>query len=244
MALFVKCVMQMDFDSNQLAILPASTEPSADWGTPIPAPSGLVRVALNNEVAVDCAIDTGSTSYLTLPSETYDGLVEKKVIVPIGESPFTSFNSVRLAREGHIRTTKIGDFEDHNFVVTSGGWRCQIGLAYLRQYQVTLDLGRNRIYLAQRMKIDPLDRKADVGIGMLRKSAKTVVGAIKSKSPAEKADVRLDDEVVAVDGEAITNQPIAEIRRMMRESYYSKGAVNVRLLRNGKQRSIVVENHE
>ena len=242
--LFEKYVIQMDFDRNHLVILPGSTDPSPDWGMPIPAPFGHVPVALDDKVVADCKIDTGSSAYIMLPFETYDKLVEQKSMSPIGENRFTSLNGTRVAQEAQIPTTKIGNFEEHNVVITRGVRQCQLGLAYLRLYQVTFDIGRNRIYLAKRKTVDPVDREADIGIGMLRKSEKTVVSAIKSKSPAVNADVHLNDEVVAVDGEVITNQPIAEIRRMMREKYYSNGAINVRLLRNGEQRTISVAKQE
>lgn len=249
MPFFEKYIVQMNFDQNQLVILPTSIKPRAEWGTPIPTPYGLLNVELDEGLVVECRVDTGHTSALSLPPLTFEKLVHGDIIDSVEDMQVATANLLRITRNGRIDTVKVGGLENRNVSVSSGSKYGLMGLGYLRRYCVTFDLSRNRIYLAKRKRFDDLDRKSDIGIAMLRKFPiaildqkipKTIVSHVGPDSPAEKAGIRTDDEIIAVEGEDIAEKPIAEIRYLMRKHFYSNDTVAIKLLRDSEQKTISV----
>jgi predicted aspartyl protease len=77
-----------------------------------------------------------------------------------------------------------------------------VGIGFLKQFHVDLDLGQNRIYLAPRNDSPPFDRdrggvRLDFASGVLK------VAFVSPQGPAAAAGLKVGDQIVAVDGQRV-----------------------------------------
>ena len=78
-----------------------------------------------------------------------------------------------------------------------------VGIGLLKQFKVDFDLGRNRIYLTPRTDAPPFEReRAGARFDLVGDRLK--VGFVSPGGPAAAAGLREGDEIVAVDGRAVT----------------------------------------
>jgi hypothetical protein len=243
--LFRRCIVQMDFDSHRLSIFPASIAPKSDWGEPLNvldngAKLPTIRLAFDDGVNEQCIVDTGFSGAVSLNSKVYQNLFKRRLIVAQGENSFALFHGLQTVQQGRLHIAKIGSFEKNDLLVTNGDAESRIGLKYLRLFRVTFDLSRNRIYFAKGHAFDKTDKQAAIGVGVLRKQAKTVVVSVEPKSPADKAGILVDDELLSVAGQSIAGRPLAEVRWMLRDKADEQGRLSLTLGRGSAHRDVLV----
>ena len=87
---------------------------------------------------------------------------------------------------------------DHDAAVAAN-----VGIGFLKQFRVDLDLGRDRIYLAPRPDAPAFERdRSGVRFDLLGDRLKAIF--VSPEGPAAAAGLKAGDEIVAVDGRAIT----------------------------------------
>jgi predicted metalloprotease with PDZ domain len=78
-----------------------------------------------------------------------------------------------------------------------------VGIGLLKQFQVDLDLGRDRIYLRPRTDSPAFDRdRSGTRTDLLGDRLK--VTFVSPQGPAAAAGIREGDEIVAIDGKKVT----------------------------------------
>ncbi len=252
MPVFRSAIVQMDFDAHRLVLLPAETAPKAEWGKPIYVSydgieSPTIYVTFRDDtgdiLGEECSIDTGYTGSLSLSSKLYFQLFDKQLIAPRGEFHLASASGHRSSREGMLRSMKINDMEAKDILVGDGGKqsRSRIGLNYLRRFRVTFDIPRDQIYLVKGVGFERPDRVSSAGIGLLRRNGKTLVAAVRPESPADKAGIIADDELVSVAGQAIADKSLAEIRWKLLEEADPNGLLALVCRRYGEDRKMAVK---
>lgn len=87
------------------------------------------------------------------------------------------------------------------------------------------------------------DKASLIGVGLLRRSGRTLVAEIQRNSPAEKAGILAGDEVISVAGESIDGMPLGEARWKLRELADSDRSVEIGIRRSGNGRTITVSLH-
>ena len=77
-----------------------------------------------------------------------------------------------------------------------------VGIGFLKQFHVDLDLGQNRIFLAPRRDAPPFDRDR-AGLRLNFAGDVLKVGFVSPQGPAAAAGIRAGDQIVAVDGRRV-----------------------------------------
>jgi hypothetical protein len=188
-----------------------------------------------------CTVDTGCNQSIEWSSELFANLIDSKKIPPREDELGFQASGMKLVRVGQLAGAKIGGFQNAGLRVRDGGKNSCIGMQYLRRFLVTLDLGRNQIYLKKGAKFDEPDKDPAVSIGLLRKSDVTFVNFVGRNSPGERAGIDINDELISVGGEAVRGKPLAEIRWMYREKADVNGHLMLAMRRDGVERNVDVE---
>jgi hypothetical protein len=246
MPLFREFVIRTDFDRYKNDFLPSDTEPIDEWGQQVNTftndhglPQIVGRVAGTREV--QCIVDTGYSGTISLNSELYSELLGEGAITPVGEHLTAQVNGHRSARKGRLSKLAIGPFQHDNLLILDGGTLNLIGLGYLRRYQVTFDLGRERLFLLKGDNYADRDKeRSAVGIGLLRNYGMTEIIFVEDNSAAQKAGLAIHDQLMAVNGTAIHNQPIAEIHSLIRENADANGKIELEIRREDGTRKVPV----
>jgi hypothetical protein len=210
--------------------LSGDIKPIAEWGQQVNTftddyglPQIVARVAGKREV--QCTVDTGCSVTICLNSELYSELLDEGAIIRVEDRLIAEASGNRSAREGRLSRLAIGTFQHDDVLVLDGGTNNRIGLGYLRRYQVTFDLGRNQLFLAKGDKYADRDKDSAVGIGLFRNYGMTEIIFVEANSRAQKAGLMVHDQLLAVNGTAIHNQPIAEVQWMIRENADANGII-------------------
>jgi hypothetical protein len=245
MPLFREHIVQFDFDDRRLRILPTSASPSQDWGsayniafTNQKLPTIDIELAGGNKET--CIIDTGYDGTMSLESRLFSKLIEDNSILARDNIPFVQANGLKQTRAGQLSKVKLGEFESTDRRVKDGGKESRIGLTYLRQFRITFDCPRGRIYLNAGKGFNKPDREPAMGVGILLRNDKYVVENVAKSSPGERSGIQRGDEILAVNGDAIQGKPNAEIRSMCRDSMDTSGRVTLAVRRDGMDRQIVL----
>lgn len=246
MPFFVKHVVQVDVDQQELRILSRSTEPSQDWGKPLELVSArahcpLVQIRLGKSIEETCLIDSGFTDTLSLRSKIFSQLLLANEITESTTTATMVASGAKEHEKGRLVNITLAGHKHQNLsVMSSKGKRSRGGLDLLRRYIVTFDLHHNKIYLKKSSRYDLPEEHISIGLGCLRKEEKTIIEMISSYSPASRAGFCIKDEIISVSGEKIAGKPMAEIRWMFREAVKKEGAVSVEIRRFDKTQILKV----
>ncbi|WP_428269506.1 aspartyl protease family protein [Haliangium sp.] len=115
-----------------------------------------------------------------------------------------------------------------------------IGGGVLKRFTVTFDYSRQVMYLDKNQHFDAPDRHDQSGLWMSRTDAGFAIEAIVPGSAAERAGLAVGDHVVAVDGRAVTELSLSDVRTHWRRA---APGTRVRLRvasKKGKQREVVM----
>ncbi|HEY4233123.1 MAG TPA: PDZ domain-containing protein [Lacipirellulaceae bacterium] len=243
--LFQSYIVQLDFDAQRVVIRSPSISPQPTWGEPINLAYNkrklpTVLVEFGDGITERCVVDTGYDGAVWLSSKLYARLLDKERLFAGGESPVVIATGARMLHEGGARYLKVGSIEMNDVSVRDGASESRIGLAFLRQFRVTLDIPHDRVYLAKGAEFDKPGKQRAVGIGLLRKNEQTVVIFVEPDSPAEDAGISINDELVTVAGERIAGRPLAEIKWMLREKADPDGKLKLVFRRGDRERKAEV----
>lgn len=250
MPFFAAHVIQLDFEKNEIRILPGDAEPQEEWGQPVSvvaAESNLPIVfarAADSTVDEPFILDSGYIGSISLRSELYDHLAQQGAIAAPNSVHVALVNKVIKRSAGRLSTFAFADYAHKNLNVSSGDQMSRIGLHYLRRYLVTFDLGRMRLFLKPNSQFHRPDRKPLLGMSMLRKGGKTMITSINDDMPAAKAGLKVDDQLLSVGGVPITTQSIGEMFELSRAEVTPNGDLPILVDRQGKTLSIMVRNLE
>ncbi|MGD0141811.1 MAG: aspartyl protease family protein [Rhizomicrobium sp.] len=110
-----------------------------------------------------------------------------------------------------LSTDKGGDF-------AGGAIAGNIGAGILKRYIVTLDYEHTTMYLKPvTMAVADLDTFDRAGLWINESDDGYKVVDVTKGAPAEAAGLKVDDDIVAVDGKPATSVPLYEIRRQLRD---------------------------
>lgn len=245
MPLFRESVIQLDFDGLRLKVLPASTPRSDAWGRALDVSftrSNLptIDIELPGGIKETCIIDTGYDGTISLESRLFSNLVEKTMIRLGEDTEFAQLAGITRSRTGQLSKVNLGGITTFDRQVDDGGAKSRIGLKYLRQFRVTLDCGRQHIYLKEGKDFNKPDKEPAMGISVSRRDGKYVVDEVASDSPGKRAGIQPKDEVVAVNGVAVSGKPNAEIGWMISEKADAGGHVSLTMQRDGVEREMLM----
>ena len=241
-------IVRIDLDRRQLQILPTSSSPSQEWGTPVTLFEEHGRAKIDIEVGegekIRFSIDTGDTGSLSIPSNLFSRLMKTNVISKVRDSSAVFIAGFVRERDGILSNVRIGDFEIHDLNVDDGQNECSLGMRCLSRFRVTFDLPNGRLYLAKSDRFNKPDRMERVGIFLLRREGRTLVGYVRKGSAAEDAGVCVDDELIAIAHVAVTGMRLADVNWELGGLSESNDPCELQLRRAGVVMSVVVTPHE
>lgn len=229
---FRRFVTVVDYGASTITLIDPKTFDPKDAGTAIPF------VFYGNTIAIQAAyngrpgsftVDTGSRVSLTLnaPFAKTNGLDADKVKHVAGVTGWgIGGPSHAIAMRGD--SLKMGPFvvdkpiseisTDKGGAFTDASLAGNIGAGILKRYVVTLDYEHSTMYLKPVAGlVADLDMFDRAGMWINQSSAGYKVFDLTKGAPAEAAGLRVDDEIVAVDGKPASSIPLYEMRRQLRD---------------------------
>jgi len=250
MPFFAAHVIQLDFEKNEIRILPGDAKPQEEWGQPVSVvatksnlPIVFARAA-NSAVDEPLILDSGYIGSISLRSDLYEYFVQQGAITETNSVETALVNKVIKNSAGRLSAFTLKDYAHQDLNVSNGDQMSRIGLHYLRRYLVTFDLGHMRVFLKPNSQFHRSDRKALLGMSALRKKGKTLITSIDDDMPAAKAGLQVDDELLSIGGVPIINQSIGEMLELSRTEVAPNGDLPLLIEREGKTHSIMVRNLE
>jgi membrane-associated protease RseP (regulator of RpoE activity) len=229
---FRRFVTVVDYGARTITLIDPKTFDPKDAGTAIPF------VFYGNTIAIQAAynghpgsftVDTGSRVSLTLnaPFAKTNGLDADKVKHVAGVTGWgIGGPSHAIAMRGD--SLKMGPFvvdkpvseisTDKGGAFTDASLAGNIGAGILKRYVVTLDYEHSTMYLKPVAgPVADLDMFDRAGMWINRSDAGYKVFDLTKGAPAEAAGLKVDDEIVAVDGKPASSIPLYEMRRQLRD---------------------------
>lgn len=229
---FRRFVTVVDYGASTITLIDPKTFDPKDAGTAIPF------VFYGNTIAIQAAynghpgsftVDTGSRVSLTLnaPFAKTNGLDADKVKHVAGVTGWgIGGPSHAIAMRGD--SLKMGPFvvdkpvseisTDKGGAFTDASLAGNIGAGILKRYVVTLDYEHTTMYLKPVAgPVADLDMFDRAGMWINQSDAGYKVFDLTKGAPAEAAGLKVDDEIVAVDGKPASSIPLYEMRRQLRD---------------------------
>lgn len=207
-------VISIDWAKKQLVIQSHDGFTPAVGATAVPltkrGPFNTIPVSIAGAAPIDALLDLGNGAALVLPRTYWSDRPEirglrsaaadvggvggmhaaRAAIVPQVTLAGTSFGAVPAM------LSESGNNEEPTQMAN-------VGIGLLKQFKVDLDLGRDRIYLAPRADRPAFDRDR-AGARFTLEGDRLKAAFVSSDGPAAAAGLKPGDEIVAVDGRAVT----------------------------------------
>ena len=228
---FRRFVTRVDYGAGTITLIKPDAFDPRDAGAAIPVVfdgNGIEVQATYKGVSGKFQIDTGSRASLTINgpfAAKYNLARDGKGIDAVtgwgigGPSRAVAMRGDALSigpvtvngAVVEVSTDKGGDF-------AAGSIAGNIGAGILKRYIVTLDYEHSRIYLKPvTIPVGDLDTFDRAGLWINDSDDGYKVVDITKGAPAEAAGLKVDDDIVAVDGKPAKSIPLYEMRRQLRD---------------------------
>jgi hypothetical protein len=245
-------VNEIDFDNQTLTLHDPQTFEYAGEGAVIPMTlaghAPVVHMKLDDTYEGDFRVDVGSGSTVDLHTpfvKEHDLAAKAGRSVEVTGGGFGGTFKNRIVR---MKKLEIGPYSWTEPLVslsqategafTSEDYAGNIGTRLLERFKVTLDYERRQMWLEPGQLYARRDPFTRAGVQLGRIDGTVRVMDVLDGSPAEKAGLRLDDVVVALDGKPISTLTPDQVSDVLDEG--PPGTHTIEVLRNGKAKKIKV----
>ena len=212
--LFMNSIVELDFDRNVLALSPQA-------GFVAPAGAAEVRlrrdgtlhylpISIDGLPEVEAALDLGNGGTLSISKE-YADATPKLAAFPSAIGFGGGVGGLHELRKTTLPNVRIGGFSFANVPADVGmraggpyARRANAGIQLFKPFRVTLDLGRDRLWL-ERSATPPLFRKDRSGLFLMLEDDHFNVLHVSPDSPAAKAGLRPGDRITAVNRQKVNS---------------------------------------
>jgi len=233
---FVGQVLEINMQQHKFIFHPASTDISK-WVPdnkrtfllkmlPIGTNSIQLESTAKNGKSLVMALDTGNEFYATTHKES----LERIGAWTPGQKPKYMRESAVASGDVQSWTKKLTDMNIFGVPVPESYWDVidlpsseagsdgTVGFGFLSNFNITIDFDRRRVWLENFTGKVANDEPGDVGLSFMpeRHDKRITVDEVSPDSPADKAGIKVGDQLLAIDGKDIpTVIGWAEIRRRM-----------------------------
>lgn len=182
-------------------------------------------------------VDTGAYSgggTGLLRAEAFDELVRRGKVTPIDTALSVSLSGQSVRRRGRAAEVELAGHRHPGLILTAAG-RSYLGLNYWSRYVATFDFAAGSIYLRKGSRFDRPDGHDLSGLTFVRAGGRTTVVDVEAGSPAARAGVRPQDEILRVNGEKVGGVPLTAVRRLLA---VTGATVTLGLDRGGEAREV------
>ncbi|MBL8047790.1 MAG: PDZ domain-containing protein [Chthonomonas sp.] len=177
-------------------------------------------------------LDTGNAFYAT----TYLETIENAGLWPKEKKPDFMKSSFVASGEVPSFTTRLADLHIFGVPVKESYWdiiaqpsgsadsQGTVGFGFLSNFNVTIDLGRRRVFMEMFKENAQNEAEAELGLVALydEELKGVVVYRVMPKSPADKAGIKPLDHILSLDGVELQKQGYREMRRLLEGAPGSK----------------------
>jgi hypothetical protein len=211
---FNSAVVSIDWAKSQLRVAsadgfrPAAGSASVELGKN--GPFNTIPVSVAGAAPINALLDLGNGGALSLPRTYWESRSELTNLKSAGAMT-GGVGGLHSARAAIVPQVTLGErtiAQVPTILSDSGNdneptQMANVGIELLKQFSVDLDLGHDRIFLTPRTDAPPLARdRAGVRFDFLGDRLKVVF--VSPQGPAAAAGLKEGDEVIAVDGQAVT----------------------------------------
>lgn len=212
---FNSAVISIDWAASQLRVTPHERFVANPSATALElkrrGPFNTIPVAIAGGTPIEALLDLGNGSALSVPKSYWETRPDLARL-PYAEGQLGGVGGLHSSRSTTFPTVTLAGrtFANVPGTLASGGndhepaLMTNVGIGLLKQFQVDLDLGRNRIHLAPRADAPGFDRdRAGARFDLLGDRLK--VAFVSPHGPAAAAGLKAGDEIVAVGGRKVTS---------------------------------------
>jgi hypothetical protein len=149
-----------------------------------------------------------------------------------------------LAKIARLNTVQIGTNHYTNLIaqlVPGSNVPSQLTQAFIRRHIFTLDFPNRLLYLAPGKHFADADEPSLSGICPVRLAGKIVVYAVDQGSPAFRAGIRQDDQIISINGRDAATLKLSAIGEIVRSQPGARVAVEVKRGEKVLQFSLVLK---
>jgi len=236
-----QCALWLDFDHSSLKILQNVTPPAAMAGLKLSFNSGgvpCVKWDVRGQI-IELMIDTGDNSCIGLRHDTFLQLVSDGTIALDRKANARSETANGQVTQLSGRFTKgrllgmnltgvpVGDRQESNF----------IGVGFLLNFNVIVDLQGARLLYQQRKAMSPIQPGVMLGIGFTFPEGRARVDRLAPAGPAARAGIREGDRIARLGPLQQSDLNIYSIYELCLN--HARESLPVEILRPGEVRPIV-----
>ena len=210
---FNTAAIEFDWANSDLTITPAAqyTPPAGATVMPLErrGPFNFVKLSVAGLPQIDALLDLGNGGNLKLPSD-YWGKQPVLANLRYADGQGGGVGGVRSNRSVTFPSVEFAGRRFEQVPGTLGGdsqgnqpqYGANLGIGFLKQFDLTLDLGRDRIILKPLANPPAFDRDR-AGVHALSSGSALTVAFVSPQGPAAKAGLKTGDRIVAINGQAI-----------------------------------------
>ncbi|UCG48243.1 MAG: aspartyl protease family protein [Phycisphaerales bacterium] len=237
-------ILQIDFDSGRLALLPPSTAPEPRWGRPLPISFdslGLPRITATvlENIPVEFVIDTGLNATGAIENETFDKIIAERELKTVPILAATAGGSA-TGREARIPSLAVGPFEYRDLIISDGSVN-HLGLDFLARHQVTLDFPNSTVYLKKSKGFNRIDESDMTGLHLLRIEGRTVVYSLDAGSPAQKVGLNAGDVILEFNGHDANALETWQIENLKRSGHGKRLMLTIERVEKTREISLFLQ---
>jgi len=244
-------VNELDFDARLLTLHDPKTFQYAGPGTAIPMTlaghTPVVTMKLDGGITGDFRVDVGSGSTVDLHTpfvKRHDLMTKAGRGVEVMGGGFGGTFTTRMVR---MKKLEIGPYSWTDPAVslsqatvgafTSEDYAGNIGNRLLERFKVTLDYERRQMWLEPGRLYPRRDPMLRSGIQLVRHADTVKVASVLAGSAAEKAGLRVDDRVTALDGKPVLELGFEGVAALLDEG--AEGSTHtLDIVRSGKAKKL------
>ena len=211
---FNSAVVSIDWAAGKLWVRSHDAFRPADGAREVPlsrnGPFNTISISIAGASPIKALLDLGSGGALALP-RTYWAADGELTRLHYAEGQSGGVGGLHPARSVLVPEVTVAGktFTNVPAVLSEVGnnydptQMANVGIGILKEFNVDLDLGRDRIYLRARADAPPFERdRSGTGLELIGNQLKVVF--VSPQGPAAAAGLKEGDEIVAVDGRRVT----------------------------------------
>ena len=193
-----------------------------------------VKCVINSSLETEGIIDTGMIGYLDVPvallrQHNYPLSDQNQFAKAKGEIRWGAFGPKKEDYIFKMANFKMGDLEIPDIgSFTSDCDRLLIGSDFLANFVVTLNYPAEEMVLAPIAKPNFGGNIKTLGLAIKKDAeGKTLVSGLWTHSPADRSDIKIDDEIIQMNGHKVQNLSVLDWFMM---DFYDQTILTVKLL--------------
>jgi len=193
-----------------------------------------IKGMANGNVAISFEIDSGAGATVSLDRPDWERVFPSEP-TNVHSTPSWSLG-IRIGQEKMTRLPRLQvgtNLYTNLIVVCEPGLPSRLGSGFIRRHVLTVDCPNRVLYLKPGRAYGKPDEADMSGLALVRKGEKTLAFLVDQDSPAFRAGVRENDEIVSINGHKASSMKLRAIRNTLATQPGDK--ITIEVERNGER---------